>query len=115
VIGWCVLFFFALSAWFGGVFAIGYQTVGASVPEHQKFVVATQKLPILLAAGFGYILVALAVGVVIRIYLMLDVWQRVVESVKVQNLAAADNVTAQGHLVSALGEGFADSLDIAGF
>jgi len=30
-------------------------------------------------------------------------------------LAAADNVAAQGSMVSALGEGFADSLDVAGF
>jgi hypothetical protein len=35
--------------------------------------------------------------------------------VTVENLAAADNVTAQGELVSALGEGFANSLDVAGF
>ena len=32
-----------------------------------------------------------------------------------QQLAAADNVTAKGELVSALGEGFADSLDVVGF
>jgi len=70
---------------------------------------------VLFGLGFGYIVVALAVGVIMRIYLMRDVWQRVVDSVTVHNLQAADNVTAQGHLVSALGEGFADSLDIAGF
>ena len=46
---------------------------------------------------------------------MRDVWQRVAQSVTVQNLAAADNVAAQGELVSALGEGFANSLDIGGF
>jgi hypothetical protein len=46
---------------------------------------------------------------------MRDVWQRVAESVTVHNLAAADDVAAQGHLVSALGEGFADSLDVVGF
>jgi uncharacterized membrane protein YjgN (DUF898 family) len=115
VIGWCLLFFTALSAWFGAVFAIGLQSVSASVPEEQKFIMATQKLPVLFALGFGYILVALSIGVVFRIYLTRDVWQRVAQSVKVHNLAAADNVTAQGHLVSALGEGFADSLDIAGF
>ena len=63
----------------------------------------------------GYIVAALAVGVVIRLYLMRDVWQRVAQSVTVQNLAAADNVAAQGELVSALGEGFANSLDIGGF
>jgi uncharacterized membrane protein YjgN (DUF898 family) len=115
VIGWSALLFTILSAWFGAVFAIGFQSVSASVPEDQKFIMVTQKLPVLFALGFGYIVVALTIGIVIRIYLMRDVWQRVAESVRLQNLAAADNVTAQGHLVSALGEGFADSLDIAGF
>jgi uncharacterized membrane protein YjgN (DUF898 family) len=115
VIGWCMLLFFALSIWFGAVFFIAYQSVAASVPEQQKILIATQKLPFLVGIGFGYILVALMAGVVIRIYLTRDVWQRVAESVTVQNLAAADDVVAQGHLVSALGEGFADSLDIAGF
>ena len=35
-------------------------------------------------------------------------------SITVQNLAAADNVAARGELVGALGEGFADSLDVVG-
>lgn len=115
VIGWCLLLLAALGAWFGVVFTLGYQSVAASGPAQQKFFVVTQKLPVLFGAGLGYILAALAVGAILRIYLMRDVWQRVAETVTVQNLAAADNVTAQGHLVSALGEGFADSLDIAGF
>jgi hypothetical protein len=58
---------------------------------------------------------ALALGAVLRIYLTHDVWKRVADSVSVYNLAAADNVTVQGNLVGALGEGFADSLDVAGF
>ena len=37
------------------------------------------------------------------------------ESVTVYNPAAADDVVAQGKLVGALGEGFADSLDVVGF
>jgi hypothetical protein len=32
----------------------------------------------------------------------------------VYNLAAADNVVARGDAVNALGEGFANSLDVAG-
>ena len=36
-------------------------------------------------------------------------------SVTVHNLAAADNVVARGDTVSALGEGFANSLDVTGF
>jgi hypothetical protein len=52
---------------------------------------------------------------VIRVYLMRDIWQRVADSITVDNLAAAENVTARGDMVSALGEGFANSLDVAGF
>ena len=115
VIGWCVLLFVALGGWFGAVMAIAYQSIGTNVPAQQKFLLASQKLPVLLELGFGYIVVVLAMGLIIRIYLMRDLWQRVAESVTVQNLEAAGNVTAQGELVIALGEGFANSLDIAGF
>jgi len=33
----------------------------------------------------------------------------------VHNIGAAANVAAKGELASALGEGFADGLDVAGF
>jgi uncharacterized membrane protein YjgN (DUF898 family) len=115
VIGWGVLLTIALSAWFGGVFAIALAAVGGAESTQQKAILAFQKLPTLIALGFGYVVIALAVGVIIRIYLMRDVWQRVAESATIHNLAAADDVAAQGHLVSALGEGFADSLDVVGF
>jgi hypothetical protein len=35
--------------------------------------------------------------------------------VQVRNIEAAANVAAKGELASALGEGFADGLDVAGF
>jgi hypothetical protein len=101
----------ALGAWAGAIFAIA--TAGGAA--QQKLLLFTQNLPALFAAGFGYIVMALAAGVIMRIYLVRDVWQRVAESVTIDNLAAADDVAAQGHLVSALGEGFADSLDVVGF
>ena len=50
-----------------------------------------------------------------RIYLLRDVWARVVSSTTVHNIEAAANVAARGELASALGEGFADGLDVAGF
>jgi uncharacterized membrane protein YjgN (DUF898 family) len=115
VIGWCALLLFVLGIWIGIAFAIGYVSIGGGTPTEQKFLLAMQQLPVLLMGGFGYIVAALAVGTVIRIYLMRDLWQRVAQSVTVENLTAADNVTAQGELVSALGEGFANSLDVAGF
>jgi hypothetical protein len=51
----------------------------------------------------------------IRIYLLRDVWARVAQTTRVHSLSAADDVTGEGDAVSALGEGFADSLDVAGF
>src|SRR5581483_10834056 len=115
VIGWWMLLSVALGAWFGAVIGIGVAPVhvSASATEAQKMQIVMQNLWVLGGLGFGYILMALTAGVLLRIYLMRDVWQRVVDTVTVHNLQAADNVTAQGHLVSALGEGFADSLDIA--
>jgi hypothetical protein len=74
-----------------------------------------QNTSFLIAIVAGYIVCALAFGVVVRLYLRRDVWARVVASLVIYNLSAADNVTARGEAVNALGEGFADSLDIGGF
>jgi hypothetical protein len=50
-----------------------------------------------------------------RVYLLRDLWVRVLESTTIHNIRAAANVTARGELANALGEGFADGLDVAGF
>jgi hypothetical protein len=53
--------------------------------------------------------------VVLRLYLLRDVWAKVVATTDVRNIGAAANVAAKGELAGALGEGFADGLDVAGF
>ena len=63
----------------------------------------------------GYLVYVLAAGVVARVYLMRDLWVRVAESVSVFNIEATANVMAAGEAASALGEGLADGLDVAGF
>jgi len=63
----------------------------------------------------GYLGLILAMNVVLRVYLLRDVWARVVDSTIVLNLVAAANVAAMGDLANALGEGFADGLDVVGF
>ena len=63
----------------------------------------------------NYLVLVLCIGVVIRVYLMRGVWERVVTSVTADNLDQADDVQVRGAPASALGEGFADSLDVAGF
>jgi hypothetical protein len=58
---------------------------------------------------------ALCAGIVVRVYLVRELWKRVVTSVTAHDLDRADNVRGEGTLASALGEGLADGLDIAGF
>jgi uncharacterized membrane protein YjgN (DUF898 family) len=115
VIGWSLLLSFLFSLWVGAVWGIASAVGGVSGSSAQRVLMISQQIPVLVAMGLGYVALMLAAGAVRRIYLMRDLWQRVADTVTVQNLAAADNVAAQGHLVSALGEGFADSLDVVGF
>jgi len=63
----------------------------------------------------NYLVLVLCIGVVIRVCLTRGVWERVVTSVTAHNLDQADDVQVRGTPASALGEGFADSLDVAGF
>jgi hypothetical protein len=75
----------------------------------------SQSIPVLILTAIGYLTLALALGVVTRLYLMRDLWVRVLASTTVRNIAAAANVSSKGTPASALGEGFADRLDVAGF
>ena len=72
-------------------------------------------IPFLVLAGIGYFAWAMALNVFIRLYLVRDLWQRVVSSIKVHGIDAAANVAAKGELANAIGEGFADGLDVGGF
>jgi uncharacterized membrane protein YjgN (DUF898 family) len=114
VIGWGFLFLILLGAIVGSLVAAGAAVSGGAATA-DKFMLVSQQLPVLIGTVVSYVALALALGAVLRIYLTHDVWKRVADSVLVINLTAADNVAAQGDLVGALGEGFADSLDVAGF
>src|ERR1700722_1502595 len=63
----------------------------------------------------GYLGLLLAMNIVLRIYLLRDVWARVAASATAFRLEAAANVAAKGDLADALGEGFANGLDVVGF
>ncbi len=63
----------------------------------------------------NYLVLALAIGFFMRIYLVRGVWERIASSTTVHGLEAADNVVAKGGAANALGEGFANDLDIGGF
>jgi uncharacterized membrane protein YjgN (DUF898 family) len=117
VIGWSWLLLFGLSiAWgivLGGAMSVGMGAGGQVKAE--EMVTVMQNPLVLVALALGYIAVALAFGVVVRLYLRRDVWVRVALSTTVHNLVAAHDVAARGAPSGVLGEGLADSLDVGGF
>jgi len=74
-----------------------------------------KSIPLLVLFGLGYLVLAMAMNVVMRVYLTRDLWVIVLGSVNISGLEAAANVAARGDLANALGEGFADGLDVGGF
>ena len=75
----------------------------------------SKSILLLVLGGLGYLMFVLAINVVLRVYLMRDLWVRVLESINIHGIETAANVAARGELANALGEGFADGLDVAGF
>jgi len=65
--------------------------------------------------GIGYLAFILLFNIVMRVYLMRDVWVRLVGSTQVHGLATLADVSVRGELASAIGEGLADGLDVVGF
>jgi uncharacterized membrane protein YjgN (DUF898 family) len=119
LIGWSMLLGALLALWAGATFGIplalsNINWSGSNQTGLQILRVVEQPL-LLITAGIGYVVTALAFVVAIRMYLIHDVWQRVIETTRIHNLTAAENVSQKGTMVGALGEGFADSLDIGGF
>jgi hypothetical protein len=88
---------------------------GSSIESFVKTEAFARSIPLIVLLGIGYLAFALAMNVVMRVYLMRDLWVRVLSSTIVHNIEAAANVTARGDLANALGEGFADGLDVGGF
>ena len=115
VIGWSVLLSTAFAI-FIGIFAaligVAAHTIlgGPATPG----ALATS-IPLAIVMVVGYLALALGLSVVSRLYLSRDLWGRVLASLHVSGLEAAANVSAKGDLASALGEGIADGLDVAGF
>jgi len=115
VIGWFLLLLLAFLAYLA--ICAGLVASMSGVPLNQFFAppVFMKSIPLLVLLGVGYLGFALAINVVMRVYLMRDLWVRVLASINVHGIEAAANVSAKGDLASALGEGFADGLDVAGF
>jgi predicted ferric reductase len=112
VIGWVILLTVMLMIWISAAVGIAYLLSDFKDVAPEKLLSVSQQVPVLLVIGVGYVAMVLLTWMVIRIYLIHDVWQRVAKSVTVHNVAAAYNVTTRGSPVGALGEGLAGSLDM---
>jgi uncharacterized membrane protein YjgN (DUF898 family) len=111
VVGWYVfigLLFSVYMAWCLAWF-VGFDDL-AHMAQRQQGSVAMW-----VATIAGYLAIIIAMNVVLRVYLLRDIWAKAAASTTVYRLEAAANVAAKGDLASALGEGLAGSLDVVGF
>ncbi|MET0719216.1 MAG: DUF898 family protein [Tardiphaga sp.] len=115
VIGWIVVLGLVFSVYLGLSALLVASMSGAPFAEFFKSQDFMKSIPLLMLAGLGYLAFALAMNIVIRVYLVRDLWVRVLGSVNIAGIEAAANVAAQGEMANALGEGFADGLDVGGF
>ena len=115
VIGWIALLGLVFSTYLGLCAVLIGRMSGVPLDQFFQPQLFTKSIPLLVLAGIGYLIFALAINIVMRVYLTRDMWVRVLASISVQGIEAAANVAARGDLVNALGEGFADGLDVAGF
>jgi len=115
VIGWTFLLLAVLSVWFTGVIVGASAAIGDGIGEAEGDLAILQHPVVLMGSALGYVLCALAFGIVVRMYLRRDLWARVVASTVIYNMSAADSVTGRGVAANALGEGLADGLHIGGF
>jgi uncharacterized membrane protein YjgN (DUF898 family) len=115
VTGWLLLIIILMSvAISGAVMGAVYLGPGEGTFQ-QKLTVAGQQWHVVIPVVVCYVFAALMATAVVRIYLVHDLVARVAKSTIVHNIAAAENVTAQGEAANAIGEGLADSLEIFGF
>jgi uncharacterized membrane protein YjgN (DUF898 family) len=114
-IGWMAVLGFVFSIYLGLCAVLVASMSGEGVKEIFNSPDQMRSIPLLVLFGLGYLVMALAMNVVMRVYLTRDLWVIVLGSVNIVGIEAAANVTARGDLANALGEGFADGLDVGGF
>ena len=115
VVGWMALLGLVFFAYLALCAVLVASMSGEELMEFFKTPELMRSIPLLALAGLGYLVLALAMNVVIRVYLTRDLWVTVLGSVNISGFEAAANVAARGDLANALGEGFADGLDVGGF
>ncbi len=115
VFGWALLLVVALIVYLVLAAVLVGTMNGLTVAEAYKSPTFLQSIPFGIATVLGYLAAMLGFNVVFRLYLTRDLWTHIASSIRIGGLAATNNVAAKGDLAGALGEGFADGLDVGGF
>ena len=115
IIGWYFLLSVAASVYFGLCAVLVKALSSGGLHGPAAAIAISKSIPLVVMTVIGYLALILSLNVVLRIYLLRDLWMKVMETTVVHNIGAATNVAAKGELAGALGEGFADGLDVAGF
>lgn len=115
VIGWMAVLGVVFAIYIALCAALVASMSGDAMSAFFKEAEFARSIPLLVLAGIGYLAFALAINVVIRVYLVRDLWVVVLGSVNISGIEAAAGVAARGEAANALGEGFADGLDVGGF
>jgi hypothetical protein len=115
LIGWFTLLSMAMGTFIALMGFFVMKMTGADLTEGAAPATLSQSITLVVPAAIGYLALILSLNVVMRLYLQRDVWARVSETIQLHGIEAAANVAARGDPASALGEGFADGLDVAGF
>jgi uncharacterized membrane protein YjgN (DUF898 family) len=115
VIGWYILLSIAMGFYVGlaGLVAAVFQ--GTTFHDPAAAASISKSIPMLVMIVIGYLALILSLNVVLRVCLLRDLWTKIAQTTSVHNIGATANVSAKGELAGALGEGFADGLDVAGF
>jgi uncharacterized membrane protein YjgN (DUF898 family) len=115
LIGWFTLLSVAMGGSIGILGFLVTKMGGANLAKGAAPVALSQSIPLVIMTGIGYLALILSLNVVMRLYLQRDVWARVSQTVQLHGIEAAADVAARGEPANALGEGFADGLDVVGF
>jgi uncharacterized membrane protein YjgN (DUF898 family) len=114
-IGWSALFSTILGIFVSALYVVFGATVAGDVEsELMKAALISSHWGFITILIVAYLCMIVAMNVVLRLYLVRDIWDIVVRSVSVTGLEGVEDVAAQGELAGALGEGFADGLDVGG-
>jgi uncharacterized membrane protein YjgN (DUF898 family) len=115
VIGLLLLLMVLLGMYFTACISLVVETTGVPLEQLMGPAAGSTSIPLLLLMAIGYLATALVFNMILRMYLQRDIWVKVLESVHMYGIGAAASVHVRGEPASALGEGFADGLDVAGF